>query len=45
LPDDPSGFWKKLSDFLKRHFTDKDAIKVLKEFKKVIILSFSGLIH
>ncbi|XP_060589600.1 ubiquitin-like protein 4A [Ruditapes philippinarum] len=34
LPDDPSGFWKKLSDFLKRHFTDKDAIKVLKEFKK-----------
>ncbi|KAL4227093.1 hypothetical protein ACF0H5_015067 [Mactra antiquata] len=34
ITDDPTGFWEKLSTFLKRHFTEKDAGKVLKQFKK-----------
>lgn len=34
IKDDPAGFWEKLFNFLKRHFTEKDAVKVLKEFKK-----------
>ncbi|XP_045165278.1 ubiquitin-like protein 4A [Mercenaria mercenaria] len=34
ITEDPTGFWEKLSVFLKRHFTEKDAVKVLKEFKK-----------
>ena len=35
IDHDPTGFWEKLSIFLKRHFTEKDANKVLQEFKKV----------
>lgn len=35
---DPTGFWTKLSTFLKRHFTERDAAKVLKEFKKVKVI-------
>lgn len=34
ITEDPTGFWEKLSNFLKRHFTEKDAAKVLREFKK-----------
>ncbi|KAH3880112.1 ubiquitin-like protein 4A [Dreissena polymorpha] len=34
IADDPTGFWGKLSEFLKRHFTERDASKVLKEFKR-----------
>lgn len=35
IEHDPTGFWEKLSTFLKRHFTEKDALKVLQAFKKV----------
>ena len=35
IEQDPTGFWEKLLTFLKRHFTEKDALKVLQEFKKV----------
>ena len=38
MTDDPTGFWEKLSRFLKRHFTERDAAKVLKEFKRVCFL-------
>ena len=38
IEHDPTGFWEKLLTFLKRHFTEKDAMKVLQEFKKVNFL-------
>lgn len=34
IEHDPTGFWEKLTTFLKRHFTEKDALKVLQVFKK-----------
>ena len=38
IEHDPTGFWEKLTTFLKRHFTEKDALKVLQVFKKVAFL-------
>ncbi|XP_052780590.1 ubiquitin-like protein 4A isoform X1 [Mya arenaria] len=32
--NDPTGFWRKLHTFLKRHFTERDAARVIKEFEK-----------
>ncbi|KAL3851909.1 hypothetical protein ACJMK2_015604 [Sinanodonta woodiana] len=41
--DDVTGFWESMRNFLKRHFTERDADKVLFEFRKDLEKQLSNM--